>query len=220
LAPKTWDSFSGGLSPWVVGRPAFLGVNLDTSYRFYLFVLGIFSLCSLAVWNFRRGKTGRVLRGIRDADVAASTLGINLTAWKLAAFAASAGLAGLAGSLLAVSVGSVSTGGYDFIHSLGVAAVATVMGVGSVASAAAGGLFLVFGPEILRHLKVSPQWFNIVIGALLIVQLIVTPDGMVTDFQRKLKHRLGHRAAGRAPAEPSEVDLSDESVDVREGVRT
>jgi ABC-type branched-subunit amino acid transport system permease subunit len=214
LAPGTWNSFSGGLSPWVVGRPAFLGIHLDTSYRFYLFVLGIFSLCSLGVWNFRRGKTGRVLRAIRDAEIAASTLGINLTAWKLAV-AASAGLAGLAGSLLAVSVGSVSTGGYDFIHSLGVAAVATVMGVSSVASAAAGGLFLVYGPEILRHLKVSPQWFNLVTGALLIVQLIVTPDGMVTDIQQKLKHLLGHRSR----PEPAEVDVT-ERAPVREGVRT
>jgi hypothetical protein len=118
----------------------------------------------------------------------------------------------------------VSTGGYDFIPSLGVAAVATVMGVSSVASAAAGGLFLVYGPEILRNLKVSPQWFNLVTGALLIVQLIVTPDGMVTDAQHKLKHLLGHRAArrnGKAAVPADEVDLSD-GVDVREGegVRT
>jgi branched-chain amino acid transport system permease protein len=146
-----------------------------------------------------------VLGAIRDAEIAASTLGINLTAWKLAAFATSAGLAGLAGSLLAVSVGSVSTGGYDFIHSLGVAAVATVMGVGSVASAAAGGLFLVYGPEILRRLHVSPQWFNLVTGALLIVQLIVTPDGMVTDVQHKLSHLLGRRAK---PASPAELNLA------------
>jgi ABC-type branched-subunit amino acid transport system permease subunit len=128
----------------------------------------------------------------------------------------------LAGCLLAVSVGSVSTGGYDFIHSLGVAAVATVMGVGSVASAAAGGLFLVYGPEILRHLKVSPQWFNLVTGALLIVQLIVTPDGLVTDTQHKLAHLLGHRARGRAgepPARAEEVDLS-EPVSAPQGVRT
>ena len=171
------------------------------------------------MWNFRRGKTGRVLRAIRDAEIAASTLGINLTAWKLAAFAASAGLAGLAGALLAVSIGSVSTGGYDLIHSLGVAAVATVMGVGSVASAAAGGLFLVWGPEILRHIGVSSQWFNLITGGLLIVQLIVTPDGMVTDFQRKLKHLLGHRAARQAPASAAEVDVR-ERVPVRTGARS
>jgi len=52
LAPGTWNSFSGGLSSWVVGRPSFLGIHLDTSYRFYLFVLGVFSLCSLGVWKW------------------------------------------------------------------------------------------------------------------------------------------------------------------------
>ena len=220
LASGTWNSFSGGLSSWVVGRPSFLGLHLDTSYRYYLFVVGVFALCSLGVWNFRRGKTGRVLRAIRDAEVAASTLGINLTAWKLAAFAASAGLAGLAGALLAISIGSVSTGGYDLIHSLGVAAVATVMGVNSVASAAAGGLFLVWGPEILRHLGISSQWFNLITGGLLIVQLIVTPDGMVTDAQHKIGHLLKHRAAKRTPARPTgaEVDLT-ERVPVRTGTR-
>src|SRR5256885_661645 len=40
LAPGTWNSFSGGLSSFVVGRPSFLGIHLDTSYRLYLFVLG------------------------------------------------------------------------------------------------------------------------------------------------------------------------------------
>ena len=142
-----------------------------------------------------------------------------MTGVQTCALPISAGLAGLAGALLAVSIGSVSTGGYDLIHSLGVAAVATVMGVNSVASAAAGGLFLVWGPEILRHLGVSSQWFNLITGGLLIVQLIVTPDGMVTDFQHKLKHLLAHRAKRRAPARAPEVDLT-ERVPVETGVRS
>jgi ABC-type branched-subunit amino acid transport system permease subunit len=125
----------------------------------------------------------------------------------------------MASSAPAISIGSVSTGGYDLVHSLGVAAVATVMGVNSVASAAAGGLFLVFGPEILRHLGVSSQWFNLITGGLLIVQLIVTPDGMVTDFQHKLSHLLRHRAVRRAPVPATEVDVRDE-VPVETGVRS
>ncbi|HVW34083.1 MAG TPA: hypothetical protein VHL53_16220, partial [Acidimicrobiia bacterium] len=102
-----------------------------------------------------------------------------------------------------------------------VAAVATVMGVNSVASAAAGGLFLVFGPVILRHLGVSSQWFNLITGALLIVQLIVTPDGMVTDTQHKIRHLLGHRAARRTAEGHAggEVDLTD-AVPARQGVRS
>jgi ABC-type branched-subunit amino acid transport system permease subunit len=79
--------------------------------------------------------------------------------------------------------------------------------VSSVASAAAGGLFLVYGPEILRRLHVSPQWFNLVTGGLLIVQLIVTPDGLVTDVQQKVRHLLGRKA----PTEAREVDLVTQS---------
>jgi len=196
LAPGTWNSFSNGNANWDVGRPAFLGLHLTGSYAFYLFALGCFTLCALLVWNFRQGKTGRVLRAIRDAEVAAATLGINLTAWKLAAFGVSAALAGFAGAIGAASIGSVSRGSYDLVHSLGIAAIATVMGVGSVAAGAAGGLFYVFGPEILRHTPLSTQWFNLITGGLLIVQLIVTPDGLVPDFQQKLGHLLHHRQAG------------------------
>jgi len=65
----------------------------------------------------------------------------------------------------------------------------------------------VWGPEIMRHIGVSSQWFNLITGALLIGQLIVTPDGMVTDFQHKLKHLLGRRR----PTPPAEVDLTEPS---------
>ena len=42
LAPGTWDSFSGGISSWTVGRPSFLGISLAGAYAFYLFTLGVF----------------------------------------------------------------------------------------------------------------------------------------------------------------------------------
>ena len=93
--------FSGGISSWTLGRPSFLGASLNGAYAFYLFTLGVFLLAALAVWNLSRSKTGRVLRAIRNSEIAAATSGVNLTAWKLAAFGVSAGLAGLAGGLLA-----------------------------------------------------------------------------------------------------------------------
>ena len=54
---------------------------------------------------------------------------MNLTAWKLAAFGVSAGLAGLAGGLLAAGIGSVSAGAFRFQQSLAVVAIAIVVGV-------------------------------------------------------------------------------------------
>src|SRR5204863_9998873 len=112
LAPGTWDSFSGGISPWEVPRPHIFGLSLSSDYSFYLVVMAIFAVLILAVWNISKGKTGRILRAIRNSEIAASTMGLNLTWWKLVAFGIPACLGGLAGALLAGAVGSVSAGSY------------------------------------------------------------------------------------------------------------
>jgi ABC-type branched-subunit amino acid transport system permease subunit len=200
LAPGTWDSFSGGISSWTVGRPSFLGASLAGAYAFYLFTLAVFLVAVLAVWNLGRSKTGRVLRAIRNSEVAASTSGVNVTAWKLAAFGVSAGLAGLAGGLFAAGIGSVSAGAYTFQQSLAVVAIAIVVGVRSIGAAAIGGIFLVFGPELLTHTPLSTLWFPLIVGAVLVVQVILTPQGLVPDWQQRLRKRFP--AAPRFPATP------------------
>jgi branched-chain amino acid transport system permease protein len=190
LAPGTWDGFSGGISSWTVGRPTFLGVSLEGAYAFYLFTLGVFLVAALAVWNLSRSKTGRVLRAIRNSEIAAATSGVNLTAWKLAAFGVSAGLAGLAGGLLATAIGSVSAGAYTFQQSLAVLAIAIVVGVRSVGAGAAGGIFLIFGPELLTHTPLSTLWFPLIVGSTLIVQVILTPQGVIPDWQERFRKRF------------------------------
>jgi branched-chain amino acid transport system permease protein len=200
LAPGTWDSFSGGISSWTLGRPSFLGISLAGAYAFYLFTLGVFLLAVLAVWNLSRSKTGRVLRAIRNSEIAAATSGVNLTAWKLAAFGVSAGLAGLAGGLLAAGIGSVSAGAFSVQQSLAVVAIAIVVGVRSVGAAAVGGIFLVFGPELLTHTPLSTLWFPLIVGSILIVQVIITPQGVVPDWQERFRRRFP--PAPRFPDKP------------------
>ena len=205
LAPGTWDSFSGGISSWTVGRPSFLGISLQGAYAFYLFTLAVFLVAVLAVWNLSRSKTGRVLRAIRNSEIAAATSGVNLTAWKLVAFGVSAGLAGLAGALLAVGIGSVSAGAYGFQQSLAVAAIAIVVGVRSVGAAAVGGIFLIFGPELLTHTPLSTLWFPLIVGSVLIVQVILTPQGVVPDWQERFRRRFP--PAPRFPDTPKHADI-------------
>ncbi len=197
FSPGTWNAFTGGLSPWEVGRPSFLGASLRGEYAFYLFTLGVFLLAVLLVWNLRRGKVGRVLRAVRGSELAASTMGLNLTAWKLAAFGLSAGLAGLAGTLSAVRIGSVSAPSYAFLDSVAVAAVAIVMGVDAIGAAVAGGLFLAFGHYVLQQAGVDTQYFNLIVGGLLVVQLVFTPRGLVPNLEQ-LARRLV-----RSPGPPS-----------------
>jgi branched-chain amino acid transport system permease protein len=207
LAAGTWDSFSGGISSWTVGRPSFLGISLQGAYAFYLFTLGVFLVAVLAVWNLSRSKTGRVLRAIRNSEVAAATSGVSLTAWKLAAFGVSAGLAGLAGGLLAAGIGSVSAGAYTFQQSLAVLAIAIVVGVRSVGAAAVGGIFLIFGPELLTHTPLSTLWFPLILGSVLILQVILTPQGVVPDWQDRFRRRFP--PAPRFPETPAPVALPE-----------
>jgi branched-chain amino acid transport system permease protein len=204
LAPGTWDGFSGGVSAWSLGRPSFLGISLNGGYAFYFFALAVFLAAALLVWNLSRSKSGRTLRAIRNSEIAASTSGVSLTAWKLTAFGISAGLAGLAGGLLAPLIGSVSPGAFSFQQSLTVVAIGIVVGVRSVAAGAVGGLFLVFGPEILTHTPLSTQWFPLIVGAILIVQVLVTPQGVVVDWQERFRKRFppGPRFPG-APDAPT-----------------
>ncbi len=190
LAPGTWDSFSGGISSWTLGRPSFVGISLEGAYAFYLFTLGAFLVAVLAVWNLSRSKTGRMLRAIRNSEIAAATSGVNVTAWKLTAFGVSAGLAGLAGGLLAPAIGSVSAGAFGFQQSLAVVAIAIVVGVRSVGAAAVGGIFLIFGPELLTHTPLSTLWFPLIVGSILIVQVILTPQGVVPDWQERFRRRF------------------------------
>jgi len=142
-----------------------------------------------------------VLRAIRESEVAASTMGLNLVKWKLAAFTVSAAIAGLGGALLAVQIGSVSPASYDFLHSITLAAVVVVAGVGSLASAAIGGLFVWWVPELLNHLGVNAQFFPLILGTLLVTQLVFAPQGGVVKLQHDIKKvlKIGGRRAALEP---------------------
>jgi len=203
LAPGTWDSFSGGLEPWRIGRPSFFGIKLDGPYAFYLFTLGAFAVVAWLVWNLRIGKTGRVLRAIRGSEIAASMIGIDVTLWKLAAFGLSAGLAGLAGGLLAADIGAVSPPSFDFLHSVTIAAIVTVMGVESIGSAAVGALALIGGPELLTHTPISPDYFQLIVGVVLIVQLVFAPQGVVAKTAEDVKKLIAKRGGDHTSLSPN-----------------
>jgi len=207
LSPGTWDGFTGGSSAWTnIPHPSMFGHELD-SYQLFLFTFAVFLVAALLVWNLRQGKTGRVLRAVRDSEVASATLGLNVAGWKLAAFGVSAAMAGLAGALMAVAASSAAGGSqssYSFQYSVALVATITVFGSSSIFAAAVTGFFIVFGTWLLDLTPLSHQWFNLVLGGILIVQLLFSPDGAVIKTERDVVHLLHQLAAKRraAPAPP------------------
>jgi branched-chain amino acid transport system permease protein len=95
-----------------------------------------------AARNLMKSRVGRSFQAIRDSDIAAATLGVNLAYYKTLAFAVSAFYAGIAGGLLAFMLGFISPGQFNFILSVLFLAMVVVGGLGSILGSIFGGVLV------------------------------------------------------------------------------
>ena len=193
-----FDWFTGGTGGWRVEGASLLGLRADSSSHLlaaYEVLLALFILTALLMVNMHQSGAGRRFRAIRDSELAAATMGVNITRYKLLAFGLSAAVAGLGGSFYPLVAGSVSPQPFWVFTSLQLAAIAVLMGVRYVPAAALGGFFMAFIPDILsryghgsfhgRAYDISYDWFSLALGVLLVVQLILLPDGVWGDIHSR-----------------------------------
>lgn len=199
-----FDWFTGGTGGWQVSHASLLGISVDSSKHLlaaYDVLLALFLIVALLLVNLHRSGAGRRFRAIRDSELAAATMGVNLTRYKLLAFAISAGIAGLGGSFYPLVAGSVSPQPFWVFTSLQLAAIGVLMGVRYVPAAALGGLFMAVVPDLLTryghgtlmhrfNYDISYDWFQLAVGVLLVLQLILLPDGVWGDMRMKVTHAL------------------------------
>ena len=212
-----FDWFTGGTAGWQVANASILGIKVDYSKHLlaaYDILLALFCITAVLMVNLHQSGAGRRFRAIRDSEVAASTMGVNLTRYKLLAFAMSAGIAGLGGSFYPLIAGSVSPQPFWVFTSLQLAAIGVLMGVRYVPAAALGGLFMAVVPDVLtryghgafmgRVYDISNDWFQIALGLLLIAQLILLPDGVWGDLRsHAARIRSGLPGAARKQVRPA-----------------
>src|SRR6266850_5593109 len=186
-----FEWFTGGSGGWSVDGAEILGIRVDSSGHLlaaYEILLALFCIAALLMVNLHQSGAGRRFRAIRDSELAAATMGVNLTRYKLLAFGLSAAIAGLGGSFYPLVAGTVSPQPFWLFTSLQFAAIAVLMGVRYVPAAALGGAFMAFVPDVLTRFghgtlfghqyEISYDWFQIAVGVLLILQLILLPDGV------------------------------------------
>lgn len=204
--------FNASPGGWSVGDTTLLGIalnNLDFDHliRIYWLALGIFAVVAVLVVNLHDSGSGRRFRAIRESEIAAATMGVDLTRYKLLAFGISAAVAGLGGAFFPLVEGRVTVEPYSFFHSLQFAAIAVLVGIRFVPAAALGGAFISIFPELLKqahnwfHTDIKFEWFNIALGILLIVQMITLPDGVWGDWA----HRIGAAREHKPRAGPDAV---------------
>lgn len=202
---REWDSLTGGVG---VGRSApapilfgydlsregsFLGFTLSAEQQYYIFALVVLAVMGLLAKNLVRGRVGRAFSAIRDRDVAAEIMGINLARHKLIAFAISSFYAGIAGALLWTFVGFIEPQSFNLTLSIVYIAMVLIGGAASIMGSIMGAVFITFLPRIVDFLagfvpfiEQSPtggfltvsQVEEILFGLLIVIFLIVEPLGL------------------------------------------
>jgi branched-chain amino acid transport system permease protein len=131
-----------------IGRLDLLGLSFDGERAYFVLMAVAFALMSLLVLALRRGPFGRRLAAMRDSPAASTTLGLNLTRTKLAAFTISAGMAGLAGALYGGLRGVAGSTDFIMFQSLPLLLAAVIGGINSVTGALLGGMSLALLPVL------------------------------------------------------------------------
>ena len=163
----------------VVARPLFRQIDLSSEAAMYEFVLVVVALAFLAVLGIRRSRTGRALIAVRDNERGAAAYSIPVVRAKLTAFALSGFLAAVAGCLLVHVNRGYDEGPFVAAESLGIFTAAVVGGLGSLAGAILGALFLKGGSWFL-----DPPWDLLpsAVGVLLV--LMIVPGGLANLMYR------------------------------------
>ena len=133
-----------------VNGATLFGFNVQKGPPLYYLALGVTVLVILMVLNLQRTRLGRAWLAIRDHDIAARAMGIDLTRYKLLAFVISSFIVGVAGGLMSLQVRFINIDVFALILSIEALAIIILGGLGSVAGAIMGAIFLTLLPEGIR----------------------------------------------------------------------
>jgi len=188
-----WESLTGGNSGLHLKPVELFGVRLDDDTGFYYLCLGLTVLSILAVMNLLRSPTGRAFVAIRDSEISASCMGVNLATYKTMSFAISAALTGVAGALYAHKVTFITPEQFTLLQSIELVTIVILGGVGFVHGAVLGAAFLIVLPQLISLAKdylpngvAGSGLQSVVFGLVLIVFIIFEPLGL---YGRWLKLR-------------------------------
>jgi branched-chain amino acid transport system permease protein len=188
--------------PWISGgtgasiqvpRPSLFGHELKTQGELYFFLLFFTLIAIVAALNLVRSRIGRAFVAIRDQDIAAEIIGIDIYRYKLIAFAISSFYAGVCGVLYTYYFGIANYEQFQIGVSVDYLAMIIIGGLGSVLGSILGAAFVALLPLVIRTMmeSVSGVFFDasetatvvssmrlVIFGALIIVFLVLEPEGL------------------------------------------
>lgn len=171
-----FEHWTGGVQGLVITKPdAPFGLPLSQDVWLYYVTLAITLLVYIAAVNLLNSRSGRAMMAIRDNQIAASAMGVDVAFYKTMAFGISAGITGIAGGLGAIVVQFVAPDGYTFQLAIALFLGMVVGGVGWLPGSLAGAAFIVFVPNLAEG--VSKGLSGAVFGVFLFIIIFLLPHG-------------------------------------------
>ena len=150
------------------------------------FLLILFTL--FVVLNLINSREGRAIKAVRDNRIAAESVGINVTAFRLKAFVVSAFLAGMAGALYGLNLSSVAASKFGFTTSIDILVFVVLGGMGNITGSVISATVLYVLPEAMRSLA---DYRMILYAVVLIVVMLFTWSPKVKDISSVLSQKIG-----------------------------
>ncbi|MFA6505765.1 MAG: branched-chain amino acid ABC transporter ATP-binding protein/permease [Treponemataceae bacterium] len=160
-----------GIDPIIIGSFKF-----DTSTASYFFIWLALGLVVIALMRLQTSRQGRAWNYIREDEIAAGAMGVDVRSAKRLAFVLGAALAGVAGNLYAAKFQVISPTGFTFMESTLLFCIVLLGGLGSIPGTVIGATVVVVFPEIFRD---AAQYRMLLFGAALAAMMIFKPAGML-----------------------------------------
>ena len=153
------------------------------------FLIGIILLIItvLIVMNLSDSRSGRAIKAVRDNKIAAETVGINISKYRLLAFTISAALAGLAGVLYSHNLGMLQSSKFDFNTSINVLVMVVLGGMGNIPGSIIAAVVLTVLPEEMRFLQ---DYRMIIYAVVLIVLMVFTWNPKCIEFRKMVSAKI------------------------------
>jgi len=202
-----WD-YAGGHMGIVAPKMSVGPLVIQTGAQQYAVIMTATVILTVGAVNLMKTRVGRAFVAIRDSEIAAEAVGINISWFKTLAFAVSAFYTGVAGALMAFALEHVSTGSFNLILSITFLAMVIVGGLGSVMGSILGAALLTYLQLKLQIIQEAPligpllvelsnRYFtpeglpniqSIVFGAIMIAIVIFEPLGMHGIYLRSKRY--------------------------------
>jgi branched-chain amino acid transport system permease protein len=172
-----------------IPRPSLFGFSLEGHLAYFYLTFSSLIVLAFLLWWLLRSPWGRAFAALRDNPIRAESLGVNITAYTLLAFAIGAACAGIAGVYYASLVEFIEPGPFHFSTSLLMLLAVIVGGSGRFFGPVIGTIIIILLPELLRAsnmeaLKFMQKWYLVFFGVAVVVLMVWLPGGILSIGDR------------------------------------